>query len=286
MKLVKKTYIQSDEIVYDIEVEDNHNYCITEKDMIVHNSGKGFVQKNLFGIQGKVFDVDALKKLAIKTVAIAQKVKARYGVDLKTLNLKNPDDVSKLHDIVSDMGLIKGKDSAFNKAVLMAHPDKRPNIIFDVTLKDFQKLDNITRRVQELGYDKKNIHIVWVINDVEIAKQLNAKRSRVVPKEILLNTHKGVSVTISDILKSGTALKKYMDGCIYFVFNKTEEEDSKNKNPDSKINKSKNGGEYIKKANYIKVKEVGKTQMLPDDLSDEIINKIIEYAPDTKTWGK
>ena len=27
-------------IVYDLEVEDNHNFCITEENIIVHNSGK------------------------------------------------------------------------------------------------------------------------------------------------------------------------------------------------------------------------------------------------------
>lgn len=49
--------------VYNLSILDNHNYEITKSNITVHNSGKGFITDNLLGIEGKILDVDALKKI-------------------------------------------------------------------------------------------------------------------------------------------------------------------------------------------------------------------------------
>jgi hypothetical protein len=69
-----------------------------------------------------------------------------------------------------------------------------------VTLKDLPKLEKIAREAAMLGYDKKNIHIVWVVNDIEVAQQQNKARARTVPSEILVNTHRGAANTMGDII--------------------------------------------------------------------------------------
>ncbi|UQJ94981.1 hypothetical protein IANJMKHF_00075 [Klebsiella phage CPRSA] len=103
----------------------------------------------------------------------------------------------------------------------MAAPeDRKPNLIFDVTLKGMSKLASIARDVETLGYKKENVHIVWVMNDVHIAMQQNQKRDRVVPKEILMDTHEGAALTMAKILNMGDSLKQYMDGDIWISFNK------------------------------------------------------------------
>jgi hypothetical protein len=65
-------------------------------------SGKGFVKDQLVGIEGKVFDVDALKSLAMKAPKILKRVKSEYGIEMDKLDLKNPDDVFTLHQIIGD----------------------------------------------------------------------------------------------------------------------------------------------------------------------------------------
>src|SRR5210317_2431961 len=79
-------------------------------------SGKGFVLGNLVGVEGKVLDVDALKTLASKTPAIQKRVKDQMGVDLAGLanNLKDPENVSKLHGILGDFLKL---DKRVNKAL-------------------------------------------------------------------------------------------------------------------------------------------------------------------------
>jgi len=228
-------------------------------------SGKGFVIDNLLGIEGKRFDVDKLKEQMLKSVGFQQKVKKQYGINLFDLDLKNSKDVSTLHGIVSDLKIGKKDQQNFFSAI----GDTKPNIIFDVTLKDLAKLEDISNTVINLGYKKEDIHIVWVVNDLDTALQQNMERERRVNPDILKNTHLLVSTTMSSILQ--TSLRKYMDGDFWVVFNK--------KFSDSVIAFGDNGGSYIKDAIYFKIKKVGKQQMKISDISDEYINKIKKYVP-------
>lgn len=240
-------------------------------------SGKGFIKDKLIGAEGYNFDVDELKSLSMRTPKIIEKIKNQFGVDPSKLDLRNPEDVAKLHEIIGDaLNLDNKKKQTMFASIMSAAPDRKPNLIFDVTLKDLRKLENITRQVKSLGYDSKKIHIVWIINDIEIAKQQNAKRSRRVPVEILVNTHRGASHTMHDIVNMGNELKKYMDGDIVFAFNKVK--------VDSSIARSDSGGMYIKDAKYFYVKRAGK----PVDetkLTDDIRAKIASYVPPSASWS-
>lgn len=243
-------------------------------------SGKGFVLSNLVGVEGKVFDVDELKTLASKTPAIKKRVADELGVDIENLaqNLKDPANVGKLHDIMGDyLNLDKRKERAFYRSVIAAPADRKPNIIFDMTFKELRKLEKVARDAEKLGYDKKNVHIVWVVNDIEVAKQQNAKRARTVPSEILINTHRGAANTMGDIINMGNKLKKYMDGDIVFAFNKV--------GVDAALAKSGKGGSYVKDANYFYVKRQGKPPTSVDKLDKEIRQKIKSYVPKNVDWN-
>ena len=243
-------------------------------------SGKGFVKDKLVGLEGKVFDVDELKTLASKTPVIIKRIKDEMGVDLPELakNLKNPDNVGKLHQIMGDyLKLDSRAKKSMYTSIIAADPERKPNIIFDVTLKDLQKLEKITRDASNLGYDKKNIHIVWVINDIEVAQSQNKARSRTVPSEILVNTHRGAANTMGDIINMGKSLKRYMDGDIVFAFNKV--------GVDANLAKSGKGGSYIKDANYFYVKRQGKAPVPVDKLEADIRRKISGYVPKGVEWN-
>tara|TARA_B100001093_G_scaffold6187_1_gene6246 strand:- start:14650 stop:16578 length:1929 start_codon:yes stop_codon:yes gene_type:complete len=242
-------------------------------------SGKGFILKNLVGLEGKQFDVDDLKSLALRAPKLKTKVQKELGIDLSKMDLTKGKDVSKVHEIVAgELNLPNKRVAAFFSDVIFKDPKDKPNVIFDVTLKDLFKLDSITRMVQNAGYDKKNTHIVWVVNDIEVAKvqNLDPKRGRVVPVEILVNTHRGASQTMLDIVKMGKGLKKYMDGDIVFAFNKI--------NVDSNIKTSKKGGAFVKDADYFYVKRSGKPASSLSDMGDTILNKIRGYVPNANTW--
>lgn len=241
-------------------------------------SGKGFVLSNLLGIEGNVLDVDALKALAIGSTKLARRVKDETGVDLKSLDLREPENVKVLHDILADVyGITKSNQKRVFSSALAAPDDRKPNLIFDVTLKDIKKLDDITRNAVNLGYDKKNIHVVWVLNDIEMAKQQNLERDRVVPDDILLSTHEGAALTMAKLMNMGSSLTSYLDGDMFIVFNK--------KGVDTTMVKSPSGGAYILSANYLQIKKQGKKVMSKNELSDEIRNKIRDYTPEIPNWN-
>lgn len=47
---------------------------------------------------------------------------------------------------------------------------EKPNVIFDITLDEIKKLREYSYYAQLGGYDLKDMHIVWVLTDIEVAK--------------------------------------------------------------------------------------------------------------------
>lgn len=244
-------------------------------------SGKGFVLSNLIGMDGIKFDVDALKTAASKAPLIKKRVKDELGIDIQKLSgdLKNPENVSTLHSIIGEfLHLDDRKQQATFQSIMTAAPDRKPNLIFDVTLSTLRKLETLCENARLLGYDKKNIHIVWVVNDVEVAKVQNAKRDRVVPAEILVSTHRGASSTMKEILAMGQQITKYMDGDLVFAFNKVGVDAEFVKGTNKKAG-------YVKTANYFYVKRSGHTMMSMDQIDKDIKAKIAAYVPKDLVWA-
>ena len=280
MKVISKKKVASRK-VYDLSIQDNENFMVTKSDIIVHNSGKGFVKEKLMGIEGWSFDVDEIKRFSIMAKGIRNKVKEKFGKNIADFNLKNPTEVGELHQFIStfynEYGIDDARKKTMFRAIAASDPRRKPNLIFDVTLKSFSKLKSLSDALAELGYDKKDIHLVWVVNDIEIAKKQNAERARTVPVEILVNTHRGVSQTMQDVVSMGKDMKKYLDGDVVFAFNKV--------GVDSSIQKSGKGGSYIDKANYFYVKRTGQAPMTMDQIKKDLGAKLSQYVPKNIDWS-
>lgn len=124
-------------------------------------SGKGFaISKFINSNDYKIFDVDKLKEL------YTELQKNKGNAKFANLDMKNPNDVSMLHDIVSDKEFESKRLRAFLKDV---QKDRLPNILFDTTLKDTKRLESYTKELISLGYEPENIHIIWVLTNVDIA---------------------------------------------------------------------------------------------------------------------
>ena len=245
-------------------------------------SGKGYVIDRLLGIEGKIFDVDELKKLAIKSTLLNARVKKEFGIDMNELELKNPDDVSTLHGIVSELGLAKSTQGIFLKSTI--GKKEKPNIIFDTTMSTLSKLSGINDTVTPFGYKTENIHVVWVVNDLDTAIKQNLQRDRRVPEEILKDTHKHVALTMKNIIEDGNSVRKYADGDIWMVFNKRFVDSLMvtTKMPGKKGKGAwwdpKSDGKYITKAMYVKIKEQGKAMKSMGEIDKSVLAKIEEYT--------
>jgi len=262
-------------------------------------SGKGFVLDKLLGIEGVVYDVDHLKKMVAKTNNLSKKIKDFSGYDVKALysKLKDQENVRHLHSAIKSLKIDDRKLSRLMNSIFLAPSDRIPNIIFDVTLKDMKKFHELTGFIDKnLPYSRKNVHLVWVITSFEVAKRQNAKRDRVVPDDIMVKTHTGVSETMADLMKMSDQIQRYIDGDVVFVFNtkgvdsefvEREKGDSRRNTPAEFGGKYK-GGFFAKKqdAFYIYVKRQGEKMMSINDLSKELTDKIMTYTPSGEKWRR
>jgi len=207
-------------------------------------SGKGFAIKNFIDSAGfKVRDVDEMKtslgrldqlgkfsiddwfkkyanKLSEKERAHVEEFVLGKGLSISDVasNLKNPNNVAALHYIVAAMGL---KDSwLVNMLSGKSNKETLPNLLFDITAKKVGSITEVTKPLIDAGYDSKNIHLIWVLTDYHLAVQQNKGRDRVVPDDILLNTHEGAAKTIWGILTSG--LPSGLNGRIDVILNNRE----------------------------------------------------------------
>ncbi|QHJ78942.1 MAG: hypothetical protein [Caudoviricetes sp.] len=240
-------------------------------------SGKGFIKNKLLGIEGITLDVDRLKELAMASNIVATRIKRETGYNINKFDMKNPENVSKIHSLLSAAGTIKGQQKKVFTGIMTADKDRKPNLIFDVTLKDMNKVVQIATQADMLGYDVKNIHLVWVMNDINVAMKQNKERSRVVPENILVQTHDGASWTMKKLMAMGEGMRNYLDGDMWISFNKA--------GVDTDVVKSANKGMYISKANVLKIKQKGKAPKRVTELEDDVIAKIAAYAPNSDTWA-
>ena len=253
-------------------------------------SGKGFAYDMAIDFQGKKFDVDQLKNDLMKFPIGTRYDKMffdDYGKHLKDCDLANKDDVFNLHQFCDDIRISDKRQKAFFRSVKELSMSKnelenakyqkeiRPNIVFDCTMKSISKLVNIVSTCVDAGYDSRCIHIVWILNSHDVARQQNMERPRRVPTDVLDDTHVGVSNTFRKLLEQFNELSdgadgdKIVDGDIWVFFNQ--------RGVDNFTRRSGNGGSEMSEINVVKIKSAGKG--IPD--FDTIMGmKVKEYDSD------
>lgn len=245
-------------------------------------SGKGFAQKNFMEFDKfKVFDVDELKKLFIKV----------RNLDV---NLRNPDDVAKLHQMVKDSGVKDSGLLSMAKSLSQAKdPSRLPNLMFDVTLKEVEDIKEMMPMLTSLGYEANSIHVTWVLTDYYVAVKANQERDRVVPDDILLKTHVGASKTMSQIIKG--KLPRGVNGEVRVILNNRENtipfvsrsgEELKGDNKFKKLDKdakpikgSGSGKIIVKDFTYVTLKKSGKPFMDDAAVQKQVFSWIQDNVP-------
>ena len=230
-------------------------------------SGKGFAQSQFMEADKfKVFDVDELKKLFIKVRGLK-------------MNLRNPDDVFNLHDIVKKSGVKDARLNLLARSLSDSASGKKgtlPNLMFDVTLKEIEDIKEVLPMLNALGYDAKNIHVTWVLTDYYVAVQANQDRDRVVPDKILLQTHVGAADTMANIIKG--KLPRGVNGEVRVILN-NRDQTVFFKDEDGKPLKTSSGKTVIKDFTYVTLKKKGKRFEKESAIEKQVWNWISDNVP-------
>lgn len=261
-------------------------------------SGKGFVLNNVLLFKGKTFDVDALKtnilrfgsKEESKIWQEFKKFAEKEGytkTNLNDLDLENSKDVSILHEFSKAMGYDDKFKELFFK--VSRESKNKPNVIFDVTLKDIKAIYEINNYIKLGKYDKKNVHLVWILNSFEIALKQNNQRERRVSSEIMAKTHEGAALTMREILENSEKYRDVIDGDIWIVPNQVKVDSSVIQNNGNEIEwkgkkysrnaETKKKNMVIDRYSAICIKKSGKPAMKYEEIEKSLIEKIREYIP-------
>lgn len=262
-------------------------------------AGKGLVTSHMLGIEGKVLNVDNIKDYFIKSAKLRAQVKSEYGIDIspEAFPLSNPRNTGMLHSIIAaDKHIPKHADITLFKSIATADEERKPNLIIDTTMQNTVKISNITYAAIEAGYQKENIHMVWVCAPYHLSKELNLDRGeqggRSVDDDVLWGTHHGAATTLKafiygEVNRYVKPLSKYMDGDMWIVFNQpnidmtltTSEPKPNTVFPSRKLS----GGAFIAKGvNYIKIKSQGSPVEKPNQ---DLVDKIASYVPYDRNGG-
>lgn len=261
-------------------------------------SGKGFAIKNFMqGEEFKIRDVDELKiafqklddlgkfstkdlldkygdKITERDKDLIQKEVLDKGLKMSELNLKTPTHVYILHVLVRATG---AKDKTLELMLAGAEKGQLPNILFDSTFKDVEDMEKVLPLLLKAGYEPKNIHLTWVLTNYQIAIKNNKSRSRVVPEDILLATHKGAAETVYSLINTG--LPADVNGGIYVILNNPENTilivDPKTAKP----YRDKRGNPVIKDFKYLVMKEPNKPAKKEIELKKQLLTWIRDNTP-------
>ena len=236
-------------------------------------SGKGFAISNFMEKEKfKIRDVDEWKK-AFKTLA---DTRGAYP-EIQRLKLSNPKDVYKLHTFVRGKGI---KDKTLDLLLKDANSDRLPNIIFDITMKDANDIEDILPKLIEAGYDSKNIHLTWVLTNYAVAIVNNRNRERVVPEDIMLLSHEGAAKSMYQVIKG--KIPKGLNGGVRVILNNRENTipyvDPETKKP----MKTEQGDILVKDFTYLTFKKEGKSVGPESGVKKQLLGWISANVPKTK----
>ena len=243
-------------------------------------SGKGFATKNFLEMKKfKIRDVDAWKLGFIELSRLTKnpKYSDKSGRPLSDYDLRNPADVFSLHDAVKKF---KVKAKTLTNLLKDLNTRHLPNILFDVTLKDIDDIEEVVPKLESVGYDARNNHVVLVLANYHVAVKANKERERVVPDDILLKTHEGAASTMYSIIKNKGA--NGVNGAVHVILN----------NRENTIFWERPSGErtdVIKDFTYITLKPEGKPFLQEGDINQQILDWIKDNIPRTRQtahlWG-
>jgi len=201
-------------------------------------SGKGFASNHFLDKEMfKVRDVDKMKKqlqilnrigkididgilkkygknIPAKEIENIRSIQSQ-GFQLRNLQLKQPNHVRALHQLVKAMGI---KDSSLEKLLVgKDNPETLPNIMFDITAKDVSDITKVIPMLKKAGYQSKNVHLTWILTNFVTAIDNNKQRERMVPEDILLKTHEGAANTVWGLITK--AMPKGVNGRVDVILN-------------------------------------------------------------------
>ena len=165
----------------------------------------------------KILNPDNLKGLLIK--AANKGMKSFKGV--KGVNPNTPSGAKRVHQFMRDRKLGSKRGRTMMKGLKSNNPKNLPNLLFDRTFSFAGEFRKISQNLIASGYRSENIHVVYVMTDVEMALKRNKTRSRTLKKDVVVATNKGAMKEFTKLFFN-RAKGAVANGDYYIIINRGE----------------------------------------------------------------
>lgn len=235
-------------------------------------SGKDYALDNFIDTSSFiVFDVDAMKAEFVKFNNIVKRYPQLLNLDTRT-----PEDATKIHQFVKELGLDDRITNAFFK-------DKNrrflPNICFNSSMRRKEQITDLLPLLKKAGYQRRNIHLIWVLTNFKAAIKNNAQRSRVAPREVLFETHEGAFETVFFKMILG-GLPFEIDGSVAVILNNRENTIFyQGPNGSTALNQSLRP--VVERFSYVNLKEPGMRLNAESDVYAKFVGWVLDNVPRT-----
>jgi hypothetical protein len=151
-------------------------------------SGKSTTTLNYINTTNyKIINPDNLKALLIK----AANKGSKSLKEVKGVNPNSPQGSSKVHNFMRDSKIGSKRARTMMKNLKSSNTKYLPNLLFDRTFSFAGEFNKISQDLVAAGYRPENIHVVYVMTDVEMALELNKTHSESLKKDVVIETNKG-----------------------------------------------------------------------------------------------
>lgn len=143
-------------------------------------SGKSYIADRIFGFGSNSFSSDGLKY--IDTDRDFMNELGKLGIsprDLATIAKTNPDEFNKL---TSDPNGPRERGSNMTKARQSLYTQNALGLVIDGTGRDYNNIFKKMMVLKNAGYDT---YMIFINTSLEVAKERNRKRSRVLPDKVV-----------------------------------------------------------------------------------------------------
>lgn len=200
-----------------------NNVAIIMGGMISHGA-RFYVVDEMLMMEGVVFDRLKLRDKAFRTKITKKKFKDDWGVDIDTLDINNPKDLKIIDDCIFKWSDVKNRiKNSVVRGIRNANPRRKPNVIISEMLKDEIAFVNYCIDIGAIGYNKKDMHLIWKVGDFASDQELGISRGcDFIDVNLLRSAHERIAMFMSDIFTGNTDISKFMDGDIWIVFGRTD----------------------------------------------------------------
>lgn len=173
------------------------------------------IKKYINATMYKVLNPDDVKELIIQ----AGKKGAPAFADVAGIDPDTPEGSQQVHKFMRDT-----KVSSKRARLALKGKSKNqllPNILYDRTFSFAGEFKKISQGLIKAGYDAKNIHVVYVMTDVDMALKRNRERTRTLPDDVIIQSNKGAKMRFTELFY-GRANGAVSNGDWHIVFNRGE----------------------------------------------------------------